>query len=103
MLLGYCGLDEESLKEIAPDLWLSWVFETHSGVWKWFINFEFFCTSCAPKVYIDDNHFPHFRAIYAKVEHGVAAIRSLEAKSGHLQSIEDSQVGSEFTRCVTHW
>ena len=69
MLRGYSGLGEESLKEIACDILLSWDFDEKRGLWKWFINFEFFCTTVAPKVFIDDNIFSLLRVIYP-LKHG---------------------------------
>ena len=69
MLRGYSGLGEQSLKEIAYGILLSWDFDEKRGLWKWFINLEFFCTTVAPKVFIDDNIFSLLRVIYP-LKHG---------------------------------
>ena len=63
MLRAYSGLGEKA-KEIAYGILLSWHFNDRCGVWFWFINFQLFCTTTAPKVFIDDIIFAELRLIY---------------------------------------
>ena len=87
MLRGYSGLSNHWLKEIAYGVLLSWDFDEKRGLWKWFINFELFCTTAAPKVFIDDNIFSLLRVIYplkhveAARRHGLASLRVFETQT----------------------
>lgn len=100
MLRGYSGLGDHSLKEIAYGILLSWDFDEKRGLWKWFINFNFFCITVAPKVFIDDNIFSLLRVIYplkhveAPARYGLASFGVFETQTRAMCASANARVNA---------
>ena len=103
MLRGYSGLGEQSLKEIAYGILLSWNFDEKRGLWKWFINFHFFCTTVAPKVFIDDNISSLLGVIYPLKHgqrYGLASVRVFETETRKVHARANARVDSASTEAT---